>query len=142
MIRRPPRSTLFPYTTLFRSPSLPQQALEPVLALDDALQPLAHDVDAAGAGESVPARYVRTARQAEFAVAGNRRVAAEALDDRAGHQRILPGWTGATWRSRRRMAASRRARRVVAAWRSAGEGAGGAGGGAPLPGPKAREKCV
>src|SRR2546427_3071573 len=24
MIRRPPRSTLFPYTTLFRSPSLPQ----------------------------------------------------------------------------------------------------------------------
>src|SRR5207244_3711488 len=106
-------------------PSLTQQALEPVLALDDALQPLAHDVDAAGAGESVPARYVRTARQAEFAVAGNRRVAAEALDDRAGHQRVLPGWTGATWRSRRRMAASRRARRVVAAWRSAGEGGGG-----------------
>src|SRR3712207_7606627 len=27
MIRRPPRSTLFPYTTLFRSP-LPQQFLE------------------------------------------------------------------------------------------------------------------
>src|SRR5687767_15453379 len=25
MIRRPPRSTLFPYTTLFRSPSLPRQ---------------------------------------------------------------------------------------------------------------------
>src|SRR5256885_5198808 len=24
MIRRPPRSTLFPYTTLFRSPSAPQ----------------------------------------------------------------------------------------------------------------------
>src|SRR2546425_2824298 len=24
MIRRPPRSTLFPYTTLFRSPSCPQ----------------------------------------------------------------------------------------------------------------------
>src|SRR2546429_6154880 len=24
MIRRPPRSTLFPYTTLFRSPTLPQ----------------------------------------------------------------------------------------------------------------------
>src|SRR5688572_32486172 len=32
MIRRPPRSTLFPYTTLFRSPQLP-----PVL------QPPAHD---------------------------------------------------------------------------------------------------
>src|SRR2546429_6280441 len=25
MIRRPPRSTLFPYTTLFRSPSAPQR---------------------------------------------------------------------------------------------------------------------
>src|SRR2546429_1046551 len=25
MIRRPPRSTLFPYTTLFRSPALPRQ---------------------------------------------------------------------------------------------------------------------
>src|SRR5258708_30482152 len=34
MIRRPPRSTLFPYTTLFRSP-----ALEPVLALEPALEP-------------------------------------------------------------------------------------------------------
>src|SRR2546429_5147711 len=30
MIRRPPRSTLFPYTTLFRSPSCkPQMALPP-----------------------------------------------------------------------------------------------------------------
>src|SRR2546426_11516891 len=26
MIRRPPRSTLFPYTTLFRSPQLPHRA--------------------------------------------------------------------------------------------------------------------
>src|SRR2546430_12496437 len=26
MIRRPPRSTLFPYTTLFRSPRLPEEA--------------------------------------------------------------------------------------------------------------------
>src|SRR2546422_7916045 len=60
MIRRPPRSTLFPYTTLFRS--------------------LANDVDAAGAGGPVSARHVRATRQAEFAVVGNRRVAAEALD--------------------------------------------------------------
>src|ERR1039458_3734661 len=28
MIRRPPRSTLFPYTTLFRSPHFGQQAVE------------------------------------------------------------------------------------------------------------------
>src|SRR2546430_12560685 len=27
MIRRPPRSTLFPYTTLFRSPSSPSSAM-------------------------------------------------------------------------------------------------------------------
>src|SRR2546428_1598216 len=30
MIRRPPRSTLFPYTTLFRSPALVQQELAEV----------------------------------------------------------------------------------------------------------------
>src|SRR3989449_7713345 len=29
MIRRPPRSTLFPYTTLFRSPAQPVAALPP-----------------------------------------------------------------------------------------------------------------
>src|SRR5438105_11593432 len=29
LIRRPPRSTLFPYTTLFRSPSLPFSSKEP-----------------------------------------------------------------------------------------------------------------
>src|SRR3712207_7385709 len=33
MIRRPPRSTLFPYTTLFRSPrARPPQAHQPVVA--------------------------------------------------------------------------------------------------------------
>src|SRR6266536_3422156 len=30
MIRRPPRSTLFPYTTLFRSPPCPQDLRDPV----------------------------------------------------------------------------------------------------------------
>src|SRR3712207_7928763 len=34
MIRRPPRSTLFPYTTLFRSVDDPVDALGPVLAPD------------------------------------------------------------------------------------------------------------
>src|SRR3712207_7075701 len=44
MIRRPPRSTLFPYTTLFRSPlqaaskSLLQAGLLPVLLFDDGSQ--------------------------------------------------------------------------------------------------------
>src|SRR5258708_13117015 len=32
MIRRPPRSTLFPYTTLFRSPSPPRGAPRPASA--------------------------------------------------------------------------------------------------------------
>src|SRR3712207_9329377 len=37
MIRRPPRSTLFPYTTLFRSRDLAQPPVE-ALGLGDALQ--------------------------------------------------------------------------------------------------------
>src|SRR2546422_1623528 len=37
MIRRPPRSTLFPYTTLFRSDPIP---LRLVLALRDLVDPL------------------------------------------------------------------------------------------------------
>src|SRR5258708_31328012 len=41
MIRRPPRSTLFPYTTLFRSPCPPctlrhRLGLQPALGLDEA----------------------------------------------------------------------------------------------------------
>src|SRR2546426_3153204 len=34
MIRRPPRSTLFPYTTLFRSPGPPDVAVAPMLGMD------------------------------------------------------------------------------------------------------------
>src|SRR3712207_8438581 len=34
MIRRPPRSTLFPYTTLFRSPRLPPPLYDPSLVAD------------------------------------------------------------------------------------------------------------
>src|SRR2546430_9944384 len=35
MIRRPPRSTLFPYTTLFRSPVCRDQLCDELLALTD-----------------------------------------------------------------------------------------------------------
>src|SRR5256885_17158023 len=40
MIRRPPRSTLFPYTTLFRSfmPRLPRDGLTPGIAWTDTLE--------------------------------------------------------------------------------------------------------
>src|SRR5574337_1724192 len=38
MIRRPPRSTLFPYTTLFRSADAPQGLVEVLMGDDEALQ--------------------------------------------------------------------------------------------------------
>src|SRR5258707_8444448 len=59
MIRRPPRSTLFPYTTLFRSPSCtrcarplddPRRTVTPVIALD------AMGGDRAPAARTPPAR--------------------------------------------------------------------------------------
>src|SRR5256885_9743503 len=40
MIRRPPRSTLFPYTTLFRSRLLTQQRRQPALHHQGNLPPL------------------------------------------------------------------------------------------------------
>src|SRR2546427_3053455 len=43
MIRRPPRSTLFPYTTLFRSIRLPDAKRDDVLALADELVHLGED---------------------------------------------------------------------------------------------------
>src|SRR2546427_5605918 len=49
MIRRPPRSTLFPYTTLFRSLSLVRRAMGPYAApfIEEALQ-AGHDQPAIG----------------------------------------------------------------------------------------------
>src|SRR5689334_24534649 len=40
MIQRPPRSTLFPYTTLFRSDPLPSAPTQIVAALDEGLIPV------------------------------------------------------------------------------------------------------
>src|SRR5690349_22089896 len=39
MIRRPPRSTLFPYTTLFRSPPIPDAGPMAVIARTSGCQP-------------------------------------------------------------------------------------------------------
>src|SRR2546430_3643419 len=61
MIRRPPRSTLFPYTTLFRSPPLPHRR-EDVPRIDDQtraplhegvvdIRMIGHDDDAIGGRE-------------------------------------------------------------------------------------------
>src|SRR5258708_9072175 len=51
MIRRPPRSTLFPYTTLFRSPSIPIRISELAPFGDDQLL--------------APSLLVRTARRGD-----------------------------------------------------------------------------
>src|SRR5256885_7349743 len=63
MIRRPPRSTLFPYTTLFRSdqesqalydavaPTLPDSAFAPALARIDSLLPGKGPLASAGRSE-------------------------------------------------------------------------------------------
>src|SRR5688572_31990729 len=52
MIRRPPRSTLFPYTTLFRSLGRVEQVLQVVELLlgDGLLVPLGEEVRRGGAG--------------------------------------------------------------------------------------------
>src|SRR5687768_17779093 len=49
MIRRPPRSTLFPYTTLFRSLDNPQTPLPRLsVTLDPAIWPAGMNLDALG----------------------------------------------------------------------------------------------
>src|SRR2546430_15099390 len=58
MIRRPPRSTLFPYTTLFRSPELRSPAVEPG-AGEPATPPRRDRPHAAGADGSISARRDR-----------------------------------------------------------------------------------
>src|SRR5579863_6252058 len=49
MIRRPPRSTLFPYTTLFRSPEMTRRVL------DREIPGIAEAIRAAGIAAGVPA---------------------------------------------------------------------------------------
>src|SRR2546427_1467333 len=53
MIRRPPRSTLFPYTTLFRSPGLADLLQRPLAPRGDALS-LAVPVPADGPERRLP----------------------------------------------------------------------------------------
>src|SRR3712207_7464907 len=48
MIRRPPRSTLFPYTTLFRSAVALDAQLEQPLRFREVLQPVLAEVAAVG----------------------------------------------------------------------------------------------
>src|SRR5688572_32357868 len=51
MIRRPPRSTLFPYTTLFRSAALTttyRRHLESLLAVDEGVRDIVNALSASG----------------------------------------------------------------------------------------------
>src|SRR2546427_13173078 len=50
MIRRPPRSTLFPYTTLFRSSGLAQAPVRGAVLLEREQPPLSERQDVAGEG--------------------------------------------------------------------------------------------
>src|SRR2546422_1132638 len=50
MIRRPPRSTLFPYTTLFRSPASERRARRDLAELERVLQKCERDYDPGAPG--------------------------------------------------------------------------------------------
>src|SRR2546425_9178205 len=57
MIRRPPRSTLFPYTTLFRSRA-DELALGIEQVIGHAVQPLGQDLEVPGLGPRSPGREI------------------------------------------------------------------------------------
>src|SRR2546430_13300226 len=67
MIRRPPRSTLFPYTTLFRSQARPPQrrVLARLVSVRDAdADPAVHRDERDGSADQGPRREVPAGRRA------------------------------------------------------------------------------
>src|SRR2546430_9918105 len=74
MIRRPPRSTLFPYTTLFRSLRLAKPTAEDVLAdltedqLDGIRQRVRASIESIGAGDRKSTRLNSSHSQSSYAV--------------------------------------------------------------------------
>src|SRR3712207_6881522 len=60
MIRRPPRSTLFPYTTLFRSVAGVSELAGQLAAVDD---PTALAFDGSAVALPAPAKYVRRSEE-------------------------------------------------------------------------------
>src|SRR3712207_9020233 len=76
MIRRPPRSTLFPYTTLFRSDALSVQEVDEVLGADVAGRPRRERAAAGSADRRVDdgrAALDRGDRVREASVPGDRK---------------------------------------------------------------------
>ena len=63
MIRRPPRSTLFPYTTLFRSPFAAQTAADSAArrAMDQGMRQIEVMVSGPGAGRETAIRALQAA---------------------------------------------------------------------------------
>src|SRR5438067_7932315 len=59
MIRRPPRSTLFPYTTLFRSLAGPLEAIVPEPSADERAEHSRHDHDRAESGRRLDRKSTR-----------------------------------------------------------------------------------
>src|SRR3989440_10734310 len=85
MIRRPPRSTLFPYTTLFRSPLRPEARL-------------AHRIASVIIGERrfearLPPRHVVAGEEAAVRLAARVHHALRPTEavDRFGHEALRPG---------------------------------------------------
>ncbi len=68
-------------------PALAEHPLDLVLALHEALEPLAQRRGARGAGRSTPVGLVGAAHRAIPTVLGHRRMAADALDRAVGHGR-------------------------------------------------------
>src|SRR3989441_8056062 len=126
MIRRPPRSTLFPYTTLFRSrvqggvrAGLPQAAAQPAGAAPRPRGPgaggrLRQGDRPAGARSQAP----RAVHRGDERGAGDGAAAALALAGRAEHGRYA-----------RRGGGGAGGGRGGARWRTAAERGGGGGGG-------------
>src|SRR6266496_838811 len=104
MIRRPPRSTLFPYTTLFRSeirdlgPSLPEPRRTGAALRADSWQQDPH--------RRQPALFARTHRAGAGMPAGGAATKDRCRDRRAhgakeGAERAVPGGRGGEARPRR-----------------------------------------
>src|SRR3712207_7479384 len=85
MIRRPPRSTLFPYTTLFRSPGVGSLLLEVRVAAADDLQRLRVD-EVVARRRARGGAVRRTGRRAGADVAGRARIQEDRKSTRLNSQ--------------------------------------------------------